>query len=405
MKLNKYFPFVFIWFFINSAGLPLGLTYTALLGPFFYGWVLLRRKKEILLPFLAVLLPFIIVQVFISGADLASYSFALLNIILIYFFGQAVYTFLKAPVDHEKIFKQILVINCVLCLVAMIFYFTPYDDLFWIRQNITKGVDQFLRLKLFTYEASYYAMLFVPVFLFYLLQYVLQQNKINSKLLLFMIFLPIVLSFSTGVIACLLLAGFVTFIIHFRSLAPKRRVVNSGITIMVAGGLCFVVLFFFYRDNFFFMRLQNIISGVDASGQGRTQNAFVLAMKILKEKNEYWGIGPGQLKIVGEDIIRSFYLYYDKKPVAIPNAAAETLLIFGWIGISLRLFLQVILFFYTKTWTNYFRLLLFLFMFVYQFTGSFITNTAEYVIWILAFTNSFPAFDIKKRIENRTIPL
>jgi hypothetical protein len=395
MKLNKYFPFVFIYFFINSVGLPLGLTYTALLGPFFYVWVLLKRKKEVLLPFIALLLPFIIVHVFISGVDLPSYSIALLNMILIYCFAQAVYTFLKLPVDHEKIFRWILIINCIFCLVALIFYFTPYYDLFWIRQNITKGVDQFLRLKLLTYEASYYAMLFVPVFLFFLLQYVLRQNKMNSKLLLFMIFLPIVLSFSLGVIGCLLLAGFITFLVHFRSLAPKRRVVNSFITITAVCAVSLFGLIIFFRDNPFFLRLENIFSGGDTSGKGRIGNAFMLATEILKEKNAYWGIGPGQLKIIGEDLVRSFYLYTDFKPVAIPNVAAETLLLFGWIGLALRIFIQVFLFFFTKAWSNYFRLLLFLFMFVYQFTGSFITNTAEYVIWILAFTNAFPAFDAK----------
>ncbi len=405
MKLNKYFPFVFIYFFINSVGLPLGLTYTALLGPFFYIWVLLKRKKEVLFPFIVVLLPFIIIHVFISGVDLNSYSIALLNIIFIYFFCQAVYTFLKMPVDHEKFFKRILIINFIFCLIALIFYFTPYYHFFWIRQNITQGVAQFLRLKMFTYEASYYAMLFVPVFLFYLLQYLFQQNKINSKLLLLMIFLPLALSFSAGVTGCLLLAGFITFLVHFRRLAPKRRVLNSFITISAACAVLLFVLVFFFRDNPFFLRLENIFSGGDTSGKGRTGNAFILATEILKEKNEYWGIGPGQLKIIGSDLIRSFYLYTDFKPVAIPNAAAETLLLLGWIGFSFRLFIQMFLFFYAKVWTNYFRLLLFLFMFVYQFTGSFITNTAEYVIWIMAFTNAFPAFDVKKKLEKTTLAL
>jgi hypothetical protein len=34
-------------------------------------------------------------------------------------------------------------------------------------------------------------------------------------------------------------------------------------------------------------------------------------------------------------------------------------------------------------------------MFVYQFVGSFATNLAEFVIWILAFTNVFRQFDVK----------
>ncbi|MBC7536218.1 MAG: hypothetical protein H7258_11050, partial [Ferruginibacter sp.] len=63
------------------------------------------------------------------------------------------------------------------------------------------------------------------------------------------------------------------------------------------------------------------------------------------------------------------------------------------------------LFFYTKVWTNYFRLLLFIFIFIYQFTGSFVTNIAEYVIWILAFTNVFVEFDVDKRLRVEKLTL
>lgn len=395
MRFNKYFPFAFIYFFLNSLALPFGLTYMALLAPLFYIWILLKRKKEILLPFIAILLPFIIVHVFITGVDLPTYSVSLLNMIMIYVFCQAVFTFLKEPADHEKIMQRILYINFFFCLLAIIFYFTPWQDIFWIQQNVTKGVDGLFRLKLFTYEASHYALLFVPVFAFYLLQYVLMQNKISNTLLLLMIFVPMILSFSVGVIGSLLLAGVITFIIHFRQLAPKRRIVNAYITIGFASAVLLFVLFFFFRDNIIFARLANIFSGEDSSGQGRTGDAFRLAAQILQDKNEYWGIGPGQLKVDGEDIIRGYYLYYDRTPVAIPNAAAETLLLFGWAGLVLRLFLQLFLFFVTKVWTNYFRLLLFIFMFVYQFTGSFVTNMAEYVIWIFAFTNVFVQFNVK----------
>lgn len=397
MRFNKYFPFAFIYFFVNSLALPFGLTYMALLGPLLYIWVLVKRKKETLLPFIAVLLPFIIVHVFITGVDLPSYSISLLNMLMIYVFCQAVFTFLKDPVDHEKIMRRLLYINFFFCLIACILYFTPWQNIFWIQQNLTRGVDGLLRLKLFTYEASHYALLFVPVFLFYLLQYVLAQNKINNTLLLLMIFLPMVLSFSVGVIGSLLLAGIITFIIHFRQLAPKRRMVNAVITIGFVSAVTLFILFFFFRDNVFFARIANIFSGEDTSGQGRTGDAFRLALQILQDKNDYWGIGPGQLKIDGEDVIRGYYLYYDRTPVAIPNAAAETLLLFGWVGLALRLFIQIFLFFVTRVWSNYYRLTIFLFMFVYQFTGSFITNMAEYVIWIFAFTNVFVQFNVKRR--------
>jgi hypothetical protein len=118
-----------------------------------------------------------------------------------------------------------------------------------------------------------------------------------------------------------------------------------------------------------------------------------------------WGIGLGQIKIIGTDIIKDFYLYpVDYKTVAIPNATAETLTIFGFAGLFFRFAIEIILFFYTRVWKNYYSLLLFVFMFIYQFSGSFITNMAEYVIWIFAFTNVFKQFDVLQK-EQVALPL
>jgi hypothetical protein len=393
MRINKFLPFALIYFFVNSVGLPYGLTWMAVLGPFFYVWVILKRKEEILLPFLLMMMPFIIVHIFFVKVEFSSYLITLLNLVLMYFFGQAVYTYFKQPVDHEKVFRRVLYLNFILCCVAIVIYFTPFYSWAWIRQNVSQGLDQLLRLKLFTYEASYYALLFVPIFAFYLWQYILMQNTIGNRKLLLMIFLPMVLSFSVGVIAALMLSGFLTFILHIRKLAPKKRIINGYISL----GFCSIILlsigFLLFRDNVLFTRLDNIVTGADTSSQGRTTEAFTLVQRILDDNNKYWGIGLGQLKWGGEEIIRSYYLYFDQTAVAIPNAAAETLLLFGWVGLVLRLLIEIALFFMTRVWSNYYRLLLFGFIFIYQFTGSYITNPAEYVLWILAFTNAFPQFN------------
>ncbi len=113
MRFNKFLPFALVYFFINSVGLPFGLTWMALLGPFFYLWVVLKRKKEIVLPFLLILLPFIIMHVLSGETELRSYAVSMLNITMIYFFCQAVYTFLKQPVDHEWVLRRILIINFI----------------------------------------------------------------------------------------------------------------------------------------------------------------------------------------------------------------------------------------------------------------------------------------------------
>jgi hypothetical protein len=401
MKINKYLPFALVYFFINSVGLPLGLTYTALMSPLFYWWVVATRKEEILLPFLAALTPFIFWHL-MNGVDLMAYAVSLVYLTTVYIFCGAFHLFLEKCEDKEWIFRKLLVTNFVLCLIAIACYFTPYSGTMWIDQFLTHGIEHFSRMKMFTYEASYYATLFTPVFFFFFLRLILKQTKMNPWLLGTMLLLPYVLSFSMGVMGCIAAACTITGLLYFRKLIRYRRIVNLFAAIVITGVVAGVLLQVFAPGNFLFLRISNILSGHDLSGSARTVDAFMLADKILALKSYVWGIGWGQIKIIGSDIIRNYYLYPpDHIRVAIPNAVAETWVIFGWVGLSIRLLFEFLLFWRTRVWTNYYRLLLFLFVFLYQFSGSFITNIAEYVIWILAFTDVFPAFDIRKGERQR----
>ncbi len=397
MRINKYLPFALVYFFINSLALPFGLTYTALLSPLLYWWVVTERKTEILFPFFVCLSPFFIIHL-ILGVDVKTYLVSILNYTFVYIFCQAFYTFLKVAADKEKIFKTLLKINFILCVIAIPIYFTSFNTIVWMQENITEGLDNFLRLKLFTYEASYYAMLFTPLFLFFFTQVLLNQNKIKSWMLLPMLLLPYLLSFSIGTIGCMMIAFIAVYLFHFRRLTKKRSVLNIVMLSSMGLIVTLVILWLFIPGNSLFLRLENILSGKDTSGNGRTSEAFILATRIIDLKSHVFGVGAGQIKVIGAEIIKFFYFYpMDYTDIAIPNAAAETLAIFGWLGFSLRLLIELFLFFYTKVWTNYFRFLLFVFIFVYQFTGSFVTNIAEYVIWILAFTNVFREFDAEKQ--------
>jgi hypothetical protein len=404
MKINAYLPIAILYFFLNSLALPFGLTYTVLLAPFFYAWILWRTKKEVLLPFFAVMIPFMLAHVLLVGVVGRVYVLSLINLAGVYIFCYAFYVFLKRKPGLEKIFRYLLVINFLLCLVALLIYPTRFYNILWIQQEITPGVFDFKRLNLFTYEASYYATLMVPVFVYFLLQYFLRQNKIRGWLLLLMIFLPYVLSFSLGVIGSLLLAGILTTLVHTKRLLRKPRIFR-GLAMGISGlGIAGAVSYFFFRENALMVRLGNIFSGVDTSGKGRTIDAYLLANKMLETKNEWWGIGVGQVKIIGYQIIKDYYRYITDFTATIPNATAETLAIFGWLGLTLRLCVEIFLFFQAKVWRNYYQLLLFFFVFIYQFTGSFITNVAEYVIWILAFTNVFTCFDVKQKINVGAAP-
>jgi hypothetical protein len=403
MHINKYLPFALLYFFLNSLGLPFGLTYTALLAPVFYFWILNTRKKEVLLPFLLAMFPLVFMQVNFVGVDTASYIISLLNLLAVYIFCQAVYTFLRSCQDPERIFKVLLFINFILCLIAIPFYFTGYSEIFWIKQPLTEGINDFRRLRLFTYEASYYATLLVPVFFFFFLKIILKQNKTNAWVLLMLLVLPYILSFSIGVISAILISTTIVSVVYFRRIVLRKRVVSIAIIFVTVLVPLIAALMLWYPENTLFVRLSNIASGLDKSGRGRTFEAFYLAMKIIALKSEIWGIGVGQIKIIGTEIIRDFYLYPMDYRIAIPNVTAETLALFGWVGLLLRFVAEVFLFFFTQVWKNYYRLLLFLFMFIYQFTGSFITNVAEYVIWVFAFTEVFPQFLVSDRLIHKKL--
>ena len=394
MKINKFLPLAFLFFFMNSFGLPYGLTYTALLTPFFYYWIIVKQRTEPLIPFLLILTPFIVAHLLQPVFEKAYYV-SLVNVIGVYISCYAFAVFMKNNSSLDFIFKRLLQINFLLCVIALLFYFTPFDHFFWIEQYLTEGFDQFQRLKMFTYEASHYATLLIPLFFYFFLQIMLKLNTISFFPLLVMILLPLLLSFSLGVISAATVSIIVTYLIYGKTLTRRKRVfqfIFLSLATLVFGT---VVLIIFFPSNPLFVRIVNIVSGVDASGNGRTVEAFILADKLLDLRNAWWGVGLGQIKIMGADTIRDFYQYPADYAISIPNATAETLAIFGWIGFFLRLFIEVFLFFYTKVWQNFYRLLLFFFIFIYQFTGSYVTNLAEYMIWILAFINTFPQFDVK----------
>jgi hypothetical protein len=398
MRINKYLLFALIFFFFNSLGLPMGLTYTALLSPFFYLWLLTTCKKEVMLPFLVLLTPFVILQV-LSVVDTKSYISSLLYYITVYIFVQTAYAFLLRAPDMEGIFRKILIINFIFCLIAIPFYFSPYSDIFWIEQFLTAGVRNFKRFRLFTYEASYYSTLFAPIFFFYFFRIILRQNRSSSWLLLVMMSLPLALSFSLGVLVAISLAIALTFAVYPMQLISKRRTMHLLSIVGCGALLVLFVMLIFFPENVLFLRVDNIVSGNDLSGKSRTTNSFYLADKILELRSHLWGIGPGQTKVIGIPVIRDFYRYPNALPdsmVQIPNVVAETWAVFGWLGLILRFGLEGFLFFRTRVWTNYYRLALFLFIFIYQFTGSFITNLGEYVIWLMAFVNVFPQFDAAK---------
>jgi len=150
-----------------------------------------------------------------------------------------------------------------------------------------------------------------------------------------------------------------------------------------------------------FIRIRNILEGNDTSFKGRTFDSYHLALQVAHVKSIYFGVGPGQLKLLGAEIWNTFYnTVFSINEIAIPNAVAETFAIYGVAGLLIRFSLEWYFFFRTRTYANYYRLGLFIFIFIYQFTGSYLFNIAEYLIWVLAFSQVFEEFNKKNILKN-----
>ncbi|MEX0967702.1 MAG: hypothetical protein WD077_10725 [Bacteroidia bacterium] len=394
LTVNKYLLFAVLCFFFNSLGLPEGLLYTTLLAPFLYVWAARHGQRNMLRNFLLLLAPFAIIH-FAGGVDGNSYLISTILLFSVFIYVRAAHTFFKWYDRLEYIFFRILILNFVLTLIALILIFTPVSEWMWFRTNLTGNFREFPRLSLFTYEASYYSTLLVPLVGFFGLKLVLGKTQNPRWLILLMAGLPLILSFSLGILSCLIIATAILLLMNRRQLLLKRSVANLITAVAILMIISFLFLLVFLPENVLFQRLINILEGKDLSAKGRLTEAYFFATRFATEKNIWFGIGIGQIKIFGEEVIRNYYNYHigDIPVVRIPNAFAETIATFGILGAAGRLILEIYLFIKTRVFNNYFRTLLFFTIFVYQFTGSFLTNVAEYTIWALAFCSCFPQFD------------
>ncbi|QHT68843.1 hypothetical protein GXP67_20420 [Rhodocytophaga rosea] len=394
MKINKYYPFAFIYFFLNSVALPLGVLYTTLLTPVFYIWLLIKGRKHILIYFLLISAVFGIAHL-LNGVLLIDYVKSYILFLSTYIFCYTFYVFcIKKAYLLEDIYNRLAKANFVLTLAAIFSLFTAFSYLFWTTSLVSASLADFPRLTMFTYEPSYYSTLLAPLFLFFFLKFFLRANTTHF-LKVFILGLPLLLSFSLGVLSAIILSITLFFLINYWSILTKTRFFKWFTRILFLLVFTGIVLLLFYPDNPLFIRIGDIMAGTDTSAKGRTFEAFELAYIIAGLKSLWWGVGLGQVKTVGYETIINYYNYPRElfPVVRIPNAFAETLAVFGIVGISLRLLIQIYLFFKTNVLNNYYQTLLFFYVFIYQFTGSYLTNIAEYIIWIMAFTNCFPQFN------------
>jgi len=402
LYINKYLPAALLYFFFNGVFLPLGVLYTTLLAPVFLIWLWRYPVFRSLRFFFYLTIPLAVIHAFLGIEDVSFYIKSYGLALAVYVFGMAFYQYLENCHTLRLIYKRILILNAVMTVVALIFLFVPpIKRVFWYNNSMSLGHITLYRLQMLTYEPSYYSTLFAPIVLYYLLK-VFKRMVDHPWLYITMVLVPLFLSLSFGVILGLALSLFLLFVWDSRNIIFRKsnlRYLAGGLALLTG---IFVIALIYFPDNVIFRRMENVLSGRDLSFNGRTLDSFKLALEIGGKKSLLFGTGFGQVKVLGLPVFKRFYNYtlFTVHDIGIPNAIGDLFATLGLVSVALKLILEFYFFARTRVSSNYYRLGLFLFIFIYQFTGSFLTNIAEYAIWILAFRQDlFPEFNKIKPVN------
>lgn len=380
-----------IYFGTNIIGLPAPLLYSNFVSLFFINKILKKQYFKITLIFVFFLLAYFGIHYYFE-IDMPTYLRSLALYVLVFINVIMAHCYIKhLGAKISQVFEYIIKINFLFFIVAILMLFLDIPNNLWRYYNYSDfgspgGVPRFQG---FLYEPSYYALIFSPVFLYAFYNLLFKERTIRALNYFVLISIPMISTWSFGVLLGLVLAIVIAF--TYYSLKYYKVNVYLLFALMLIPVIAIFLLIF---NSEISSRVALTLSGEDLSAKGRTSNAFEIAHYLATAKNALFGIGLGQIKVFGQEYIQNYYGYQKWYRVSIPNAFAETLVIFGYFGAFVRLLIQGIIFFKSKCYNNFFSLTLFIFIFIYQFTGSFITSTAEYIIWLLAVTNIFPAFNI-----------
>lgn len=378
-----------VFFLLNSIGLPAPVLYSNLFSIAGIKSYLGKKEWRVLLIFFIITLSYFGIH-FSQGVGLKEYIVTFVFMQTMMFTALVAFNYIKAnSKEIEGLFSLVSVISFGLFSIAIVLFFTPLKEYLWVFHDFSIQ-GSVPRYKAFAYEPSFYALLMSPIFIYFFLKTVYVNFKKNV-ICLILIALPCIMTLSFGFFGIIIISTcFFLVIVLLKHRSIHRAFFYFGIVVLVSGG---ITLSF---DSFLSARVNKVISGEDSSINGRITESYYLADKMAKDKSTTFGIGLGQIKILGEKHIRGYYGYSKEEwPVmSIPNTTAETLAIFGYLGLFLRLSIQLFLFFKFKVYNNYFSLFMFIFIFLYQLMGSYITSTSELIIWIFAILPIFKELDI-----------
>lgn len=394
--INKYLPVAILYLFFNGVFLPEGVLYTTLLTPIFLIWLIRYPAFRQLGYFFLFTIPLVIIHWLNGIVNYPFYFKSYFAFFTVYVFCLAFYQYLENCHSLRTIFRKVLVFNAFMTVIALVMLLVPsLRKIWWMDNSMSLGNITILRLRMLTYEPSYYSTLMAPITVYYLLK-AFRRELPHPWLYFLLTLVPLFLSLSFGVVLAMAFAFLLLFLYNSRRVIFNKK--NAG---YLAGGFFLLVavgafLAIYYPNNVVFRRISNVLSGQDASFRGRTMDSFVMSLEIAAKKSLAFGVGFGQVKVLGLDVFAQMYHYskFTYSDVGIPNTTGDTFATLGLVTLALKFFLEIYFFFKTRVYSNQYRLTLFLFIFIYQFSGSFLINIAEYALWIMAFkADLFPEFN------------
>ncbi len=383
--------FVFLFFF-NRVGLPFGISFDMLLAPFLLYSIFKENAQSLLYKAAGILLVFGAIHL-VSGVYFTAFVVSNLVFITLVIAVVAFYRRTKHIDFFNEIILRITQLNSVLTILALFLLFFLKSTYLWYLVPYTSNAEALPRLKLFTEEASHYSFLLLPIFYYWLYQWLVHFNWRTFGYLTTII-ISLILSFSLGVLSVIALTLFILILIYSRSILQHsryRQLLFIGLIAIVSiGGF----VYYFFPINPLTIRMNNLMNGLDTSGRGRTYESFEIALRVLQLNYPLTGIGLGQFKFIGRDVLILYYKYHTiPSVVRLPNALAETLVSFGVLGAIIRVFIQIYWAFKRRIVNNLFQTSLFISLFIYQFTGGFLMHSFEYYYWILVVVPIFKNFD------------
>jgi hypothetical protein len=374
LSIHRYLPVASFYFFLNRAGLPLGLFYTSIFAPLLYFWLYLEGRRWLTAKFLLALSPFIVAHMIDGVASPMQYLRSLFLLWTVYI---AVYAFCWALMRSrtiERLLEQLIVLNFFVAILALIVRPTPLWPLLWSDSGqIIEGTQHLLRMNLqSTTEPWAYGELMLPLIVFAAYR-VIQKASPRNILYLAMIVFPFLLCQSFGGISLCLAAIVVMIIADIRKLLLRAQ---FWILILCSAMAAVPLLII---PNPISARVWLVLVGGDASTQLRVFFAYPAAWAIATSKSLWWGVGLGQMKLLNLAILGHGI------ETTLPNAASQTLAEWGLIGLLSRFAVELYLFFRTRTYSNSFRFAMFVVAFFSQLTGSYNDDVQSYLLWLFAF--------------------